>query len=296
MKTNFKKRIIKLIYRWIVLILEYLLKKEIILSKYFYKYNFKLFQIALRGIGVGNCDNEGFYSGEINFLKSVSQKFNPNSEMIIFDVGANVGKYVEDVYAIFQNPTVYAFEPHPQNFHILSEKSLNKKVKIYNLGLGEIKENSILYDMQEYNGGSLASIYKDVITQTHSQKEAIQYPISITTLDDFCQENDIEKIHLLKIDTEGNELRVLKGAERLIRENKLDIIQFEFISMNTVSRTFLKDFLEILPNYKFYRLLTDGMVEIEYNDFNPVMGELFFYQNIVVINKNTEFFQNLFLE
>ena len=84
---------------------------------------------------------------------------------------------------------------------------------------------------------------------------------------------------LLKIDTEGHELEVLKGFEPYIRQNKVDLIHFEFNEMNVASRVFFKDFWEFLPNYDFYRMLQDGLIPIK--NYNPVYCEIFAYQNIV---------------
>jgi hypothetical protein len=53
--------------------------------------------------------------------------------------------------------------------------------------------------------------------------------------------------------------------------------------MNVSSRTYFRDFWNLLPNYNFYRLLPDGMVKIE--RYSPVFCEIFAYQNIVAILK-----------
>lgn len=60
-------------------------------------------------------------------------------------------------------------------------------------------------------------------------------------------------------------------------------ITLEFNEINISSRTFFKDFLELLPNYEFYRLPPDDMAKIERH--NPVFCEIFAYQNVVAILK-----------
>ena len=47
------------------------------------------------------------------------------------------------------------------------------------------------------------------------------------TLDEFCKTEGIERIHLLKVDVEGFELAVFRGADRLLAEHRVDYICFE---------------------------------------------------------------------
>jgi hypothetical protein len=74
-------------------------------------------------------------------------------------------------------------------------------------------------------------------------------------------------------------LNVLKGAQKLIESKSINIIAFEFNMMNIVKRVFLKDFINILPGYSFYRLLQDGLIPLSYNN----LQEIFAYQNIIAI-------------
>jgi hypothetical protein len=79
-------------------------------------------------------------------------------------------------------------------------------------------------------------------------------------LDDFCAEESIARIDLLKIDAEGHELAVLDGMGSL-RPAK---IQFEFGVSG--SRIFLRDFFDALTNYTIYRILPKGLVRVEYSE------------------------------
>lgn len=135
-----------------------------------------------------------------------------------------------------------------------------------------------LYDYENGDGSEHASLYRDVIEKIH-QGKAAEHEVKVITLNEFAIEHQIERVLLLKIDTEGHELDVLKGFEPYIRKNKVDLIHFEFNEMNVASRVFFKDFWEFLPNYDFYRMLQDGLIPIE--NYNPVYCEIFAYQNIV---------------
>jgi len=78
------------------------------------------------------------------------------------------------------------------------------------------------------------------------------------------------------------------GAIELIKNNKIDVIHFEFNEMNVYSRVFFRDFHELLVNYNFYRMLPDGLVFL--GDYNPIYQEIFAYQNIVVIRKDLKYY------
>ena len=79
-------------------------------------------------------------------------------------------------------------------------------------------------------------------------------------------------------------MKVLEGARELILGKMINIIAFEFNEMNVISRVFLKDFFNILPEYNFFRLLQDGYISLSYSSLN----EIFAYQNIIAVRKDYE--------
>lgn len=82
-------------------------------------------------------------------------------------------------------------------------------------------------------------------------------------MDDFCREANISHIHFLKLDVEGNEYKLLENSAEMLN-GKIDYIQIEFGGANIDARTYFRDFWELLDgDYRFFRILRDGMVEIE---------------------------------
>lgn len=232
---------------------------------------------ALLSMGILNWNSDT--NGEVKFL---AEYLSPLTEPIVFDVGANVGNYSESVKKICNTAQVYAFEPHPTTFNTLKQSSLIYDYKAINCGLGNENGNVMLYDYKNDDGSEHASLFKNVIEQIHGG-ESKAHEISIKKLDDLVLELNIDKIHLLKIDTEGNELSVLMGGEKSIRKGIIDVIHFEFNEMNVISRTFFKDFYDFLPEYYFYRLMPEGFFHI--NAYTPKLCEIFAYQNIVCVKK-----------
>ena len=55
-------------------------------------------------------------------------------------------------------------------------------------------------------------------------KDYVEIDVQTQSIDNFCLKNNINCIDLLKLDTEGNEFNVLKGAEKFLSENKIKVI------------------------------------------------------------------------
>ena len=234
-------------------------------KKRFQKFFRKLLSISLRGLNYGNL---GF--GEGHALDYILSKSNDGSQRIIFDVGANIGEYSEMILKREDsNVLIYAFEPAKITFQTLVKNQNLIKVIKENIGLGSSEGEMKLYRQSE--SSPLASVFQ---RDFKGQRFEVFDIVKIETIDIFCLERDIEKIHFAKIDVEGFEMEVLKGAEKMIKANKIIYIQFEFGGTQINSRTFFKDFWEFLsPYYKISRILKDGFEEIiEYNERLEIFG------------------------
>jgi hypothetical protein len=84
--------------------------------------------------------------------------------------------------------------------------------------------------------------------------------VRLRTLDAFCKEQCLSRIDFLKLDVEGNELNVLRGATRMIEAGAIGMIQFEFGEAQIGSRTFFRDIYGFLsPHYTVHRILGMGL-------------------------------------
>jgi FkbM family methyltransferase len=250
--------------------------------KLFFKWNYFLFHVGLRGMGVLNYTNF-IVSGEkflINFLKK------NYSLDLVMDVGANDGDYT--AFYMDYSTQIYCFEPHPNTSRKLTERFKgNDKIKVIPKGLSNTQTKTVIYDYAQDNGSSHASLYAEVITDIHNSK-MVEVRIELDTLNSVAQELSIEHINLLKIDTEGNEYKCLLGASDLLDNGRVDVIHFEFNEMNVYSGVFMKDFVELLPNYNLYRLLPSGFLPITYKSHRPLRYEVFAFQNIVAFRKDID--------
>ncbi|MDR2005668.1 MAG: FkbM family methyltransferase [Acidaminococcales bacterium] len=109
---------------------------------------------------------------------------------------------------------VYSFEPLPVNQNYLRQTiKINnlKRVLPVHLGLGDKKESLyIKYNPKILNSASLIM---------DSEKNTEKAKIDITTLDDFAGENKLD-VGLIKLDVEGFEMKVIRGAQKTIREKR----------------------------------------------------------------------------
>ncbi len=247
--------------------------------KSLYRFNRMLFHASMRGMGILNYKSAAL-SGEQRFLRDYVAK---RDAPVIFDVGANEGSYAADVLAENPRARIFAFEPHPRTYTRLSKRmSGHTNVMAVNAGCGSATGRLVLYDYAGSEGSAHASLHPGVIeTIHHGSSEPLE--VDVITLDEFAATNRISSIDLLKIDTEGNELEVLKGASRLLSEGRVEAIQFEFNEMNLVSRVFLKDFANLLTGHTLYRMVPDGLVAL--GSYWPPAYEIFAFQNIVALPK-----------
>jgi hypothetical protein len=89
--------------------------------------------------------------------------------------------------------------------------------------------------------------------------------IVVRTLDSFCAAQGINRIDFLKLDVEGHEVAILRGAKDLLELGAISMIQFEFGPANIYSRTYFYDFWSMLSDkYYLFRIIPGGLAPITY--------------------------------
>jgi len=220
-------------------------------------------------------------TGEFWFLRRLAKYLWNSSRTlgnpVVFDIGANSGDFCEAVMANAPEARVFAFEPNPIAYARLVQR-LPPNVECINSAVGAAVGAISLYDSTSSAGSEHASTVQGVFEAIH-RRDANLLQVPLLTIDAFLEQRAISRIDLLKIDVEGAEFEVLKGAMRAIESGKIDVLQLEFNEMNVVSRVFFRDFFELLNGYSFYRLLPTGLLPITH--YQPYFCELFGYQNII---------------
>lgn len=196
------------------------------------------------------------YGYELNKLEKRENDFNyqlllQKKNPVIFDVGANQGQSIRRFKTIFQNPQIYSFEPTPELSVKLTQAFVqDKDVTIIPKAVSDKKGKLTfnMYDTKEAGVGN--SIHN--LNPNYAAKLLGTEEVEAITLGDYCTNNNISKIDILKIDVQGHEPEVLKGAEPVLRNGGIKIIELEMMFDYTYDRslTFL-DIEQILQPFGF---------------------------------------------
>lgn len=152
-------------------------------------------------------------------------RFLHNDHPVVFDVGANVGQSIRIFRDRFPRSAIYSFEPSPTTFKTLKQQTSRlENVHLWNCALGSSSGQNVLLENSESVMSSFLPLsefgWGSIMKETW---------VEVTTIDQFCRNQDIEQIDILKSDTQGFDLEVFKGAERTIVANKIGLIYFEMI-------------------------------------------------------------------
>lgn len=179
--------------------------------------------------------------------RALQDKANP----VIFDVGANIGTFSTWMAKVFPNGSIYCFEPQRLVFQMLcGNMALNNfdNCFIYNMGLGNVNSFIELQEPNYYKNADFGtfSLIEDII----GSQSGVKTITPIMTLDSFVETYKINRLDFIKIDAEGMDIQVLKGAEKTLEKYNPIIfiehsdnrrsIQQEIIDVLTLDRYFFK--------------------------------------------------------
>jgi len=201
----------------------------------------------LQGIG---CGSDVFSSGEAAVFTKLKESTDSKRTLCVFDVGANKGQFL--TLACTSLPgrefTIHAFEPSRKTYEQLCENARKyRNAVLNNYGLGrEPGDRELFYDAV---GSGLASLTKRKLDHLGLHME-LSEKVKISTIDDYCDAHQIDRIDLLKIDVEGHELDVLIGGEKMFSKSAIDMVTFEFGGTDIDTRTFFRDFFYFFQDHR----------------------------------------------
>jgi FkbM family methyltransferase len=142
----------------------------------------------------------------------------------VFDIGANMGQSAGEYLARFPQAQIYSFEPVGRTFRCLRDNlGSHGNVHLFQLALGAAKGKGKMVLEGSSDRFFLAKTARDLAKRNEANIEVV----NLETLDHFCVGKKIARINYLKIDAEGADLDVLKGAKSLLNRQRVDLVEVE---------------------------------------------------------------------
>jgi FkbM family methyltransferase len=170
--------------------------------------------LTFNDVGLENLSNLYEIFGKENYSTDVPAE-------TILDLGAYQGYYSMYAYVKYPDAVIYSFEPLPDNYLQLKKNiEFNKlgsdRLKLFNVAISESAGKVSLHMNDDAKMGS-SIVYKT--------GKAMEVPA--VTISEIIRSNRIEKIDILKVDIEGAEYRVFRGADDDVM-SKIDTVIAEF--------------------------------------------------------------------
>jgi FkbM family methyltransferase len=147
-----------------------------------------------------------------------------HDQPLILDVGANVGQSVEAFRSWFPHAHIHSFEPSPETFARLKTNAANlPNVNCWNIALGSEPADLPLNENSMHEWSSLLP------SDRAWGKVEKQTMVPVRTVDEFCREQGVRQIDVLKSDTQGFEMEVLRGAQRMIEDGRVGFVFCEVL-------------------------------------------------------------------
>lgn len=162
-------------------------------------------------LDISNMVDWNIYFGFYEEAREKLFSLHPNPDLIL-DIGANIGEIALRFARTFPDSTVHAFEPFPETFRALERnkaRNVFPNIHLHLLGLGS-KPGKVFFEERTIGNPGMNRV------TSSQEKSAIE--IEVVTLDSLFKDLSEQTISLIKIDVEGYELEVLKGAAGILQK------------------------------------------------------------------------------
>ena len=144
---------------------------------------------------------------------------------VVFDVGANIGETTLRCARALPHADIHAFEPSPATFEQLSAACASlRKVRLVNAAMGPAVGTMALHENDSSNMTSF------LLPTEHAWGSVVkQTDVPVETVDSYCDKHEIERLAVLKTDTQGYDLAVLHGASGMLSAGRIDMLLIELV-------------------------------------------------------------------
>ena len=186
-------------------------------------------------------------SKENIFIKNFFGK----KKITLVDVGANLGGYTNLILQNTKVKEIHIFEPSKKCFGYLKKKFTQNKIYINNKALSNTNKMNTFYESEVLSQSSLHNV-KNKFNSNLENTDV--YKIECVTLDKhFYGRKKNFVIDLLKIDAEGEDLMVLEGATKLLKNKNIRLIKIELLnSFNQKNNSNINEIIFFLNKYNYY--------------------------------------------
>jgi FkbM family methyltransferase len=207
-------------------------------------------------------------SGEEELIKNWLFETRAKEKFVFFDVGANRGDWTGFLLSC-NRPNVegHLFEISPvMQERLWAAHGHREDLTFNNFGLSD--HNGKVPFRRYIGAEGVNTILVDAMLWDKMTPSVVEECL-VMTGDEYCEGRGIDHIDLLKIDTEGNEWPVIQGFDRMISDQKIDVIQFEYGYITMELRIYIRDFWRYFDarGYKVGRLRKEG---IDWTDYQLV--------------------------
>jgi len=224
---------------------------------------------ASLGYGTGGFDIK-------NEVETISKLLSDRSEITCFDIGANKGEWASGILGVYPNAKVLCFEPDLKSIKVF-ENLLKEfpNLALHNIAISDYEGVASLHTLTDLWGG--ASLLPQVSLNAGYSKD-----VQVDTLDNFVLKSGIQP-DVIKIDVEGAEMSVLKGASHTLKS--VTLVEFEFSDLQMYSKLYFKDYFQFFNELGFElgRITPSGFARIA--KYDPV-EEFFRTTNYIAYRKS----------
>lgn len=189
------------------------------------------------------------HSNGIDMVSDIAHDTSISDIRTVFDVGASIGTMTEYFLDIFPLAKVYAFEPYVPSYNAFMKRYGNSsRVQLFGVGLSDAPGESVMYLQSDSGYNSLNDVVNKPSDAMHGESQKVE----IDTIENICKKAHIESIDFLKIDTEGLDLKVLKGCESMLKNGKVKYIFVECtFHKDNLQNTQFAEICDYLQSFNF---------------------------------------------
>ena len=208
-------------------------------------------------------------SKENIFIKNTFGK----KKITLVDVGANLGGYTNLIKKNINVKEIHIFGTSTKWFGYLKTRFDEKKIYINNKALSNKNKINIFYENEVL---SQSSLHNKKNKFNSNLKNTDVYKIECLTLDEYFNHKDKKIIiDLLKIDAEGEDLRILEGASKLLKNKRIKLIKIELLNSfdNLTNKSNINEIIFFLNKYNYF---LETITKTKFVDEKLIMMDVYF--------------------